>query len=95
MAFHAGNAAMHVLQINFLEECSKNDPLPLHMAKKRVPYLSHEDALTVEPSENNAYKLEKFIFDVFPHAETVALLETTRYEFAPVKRLKGKRETGK
>ena len=45
---------------------------------------------TVKPDEANAYKFEKFIFDVLPHANTVVNLVCAREdEFSPVKNAEG------
>lgn len=63
--------------------------LPYHLANKKVPYAG-PDGATVSPSTPNAVKLEAFIFDSFPLAETSAILEVPRAEeFSPVKNAEG------
>jgi len=59
--------------------------LPLHVARKKIPYVD-TDGTRVTPTSNNGVKLELFIFDTFPHAKRMAALEVPREaEFAPVK----------
>jgi UDP-N-acetylglucosamine pyrophosphorylase len=54
-----------------------------------VPFLDEAGQL-VEPTEPNAYKFERFIFDLFPLAERVEVHEVLRErEFAPVKNAQG------
>ena len=52
----------------------------------------HIDAqgVRVDPQEPNAWKLERFIFDLFPLAERAEVHEVRReWEFAPVKNAEG------
>lgn len=49
-----------------------------------------ETRKTVVPKSNNGFKLEMFIFDVFPLAEKWCVMEVLREdEFAPVKNADG------
>ena len=41
--------------------------LPLHIAHKKVPHCD-DSGNTVTPATPNAFKFEKFIFDVLPDA---------------------------
>jgi hypothetical protein len=77
--------------VDFLESFYDEDGdkrlpvLPLHLSLKRVPYLNGAGHL-VRPTEANAIKLERFIFDLLPFAEQALLLEGRREEiFSPVK----------
>eukprot|EP01137_Pigoraptor_chileana_P015777 Opistho-2@5364 len=55
------------------------------MAAKKIPTVD-ERGNTVTPAANNGYKMELFIFDVFPYARSMAVLETERQsEFSPLK----------
>ena len=44
----------------------------------------------VEPEEPNAWKAERFLFDLFPRADRMEVLEVVRErEFAPIKNAEG------
>jgi UDP-N-acetylglucosamine/UDP-N-acetylgalactosamine diphosphorylase len=63
--------------------------LPFHLAHKKVPCLDESHVL-VEPEAPNAYKFERFIFDVLPHARRALVVEADRtQEFNPVKNSSG------
>ncbi|NQU40016.1 MAG: UDPGP type 1 family protein [Lentisphaerae bacterium] len=83
-----GSVAIHIFTFGFLKrEADQN--LPLHVAFKKVPYCDASGAL-VKPDAPNAYKFEKFIFDVLPDAERATNVEFAREEeFSPVKNAEG------
>lgn len=85
----AGNTAMHVFTVPFLERfVTRKEELPFHIALKAVSYW--EEGIFVEPKEPNAFKFEKFIFDVIPHSRKSLVVETSRErEFNPVKNAVG------
>lgn len=81
----AGNPAIHLFDVAFLERMTGAEGLPLHVAKKKVPHLG--DAA---PAAENALKFERFIFDALPRADRWLVAETTRAEeFAPLKNASG------
>lgn len=86
----AGNTAMHLFQREFLERALLDtQALPFHVAKKAVPHLNTAGEL-VQPTAANAFKFERFIFDVLPWAETALVVEGDRAaEFNPVKNREG------
>ncbi|KRY50795.1 UDP-N-acetylhexosamine pyrophosphorylase [Trichinella britovi] len=86
LVFRAGNIANHVFTFQFLKKmCNDDVALPYHLAKKAIPYVQADNVLQI-PVEPNGYKLEKFIFDVFPYSENFAILEVPRNEeFSPLK----------
>jgi UDP-N-acetylglucosamine/UDP-N-acetylgalactosamine diphosphorylase len=88
LKFRFGSVAIHTFSLGFL--CKEADScLPLHIAHKKVPYCDPAGN-TVQPEEPNAYKFEKFIFDVLPDAERSLNLEFRREdEFSPVKNASG------
>jgi len=92
LRFVAGSIAIHAISVRFVERII-NDPqmaLPFHRAVKKVPHLDLSTGTTVDPTEPNAVKLEKFIFDAIPLAERSIVYETDRVEeFAPVKNQEG------
>ncbi len=88
LKFLYGSVAIHVFSLGFLKQ-EANAELPLHVAHKKVPYCN-ADGETVRPGEPNAFKFEKFIFDVLPDANTVLNLAFAREEeFSPVKNATG------
>ena len=74
-----GNIAIHVFRRDFLVRVLNNEEfsLPFHTVKKKVPYCDETGAL-VHPTQPNAYKKEKFIFDVFLQAKRIAIVEGAR-----------------
>jgi len=88
LKFRFGSVAIHVFSLSFLQR-EAGVRLPLHLAHKKVPYCDDEGRI-IRPDKPNAYKFEKFIFDVLPDAERVVNLEFRREdEFSPVKNATG------
>ncbi|OGV69638.1 MAG: hypothetical protein A2283_23590 [Lentisphaerae bacterium RIFOXYA12_FULL_48_11] len=88
LKFKYGSVAIHVFSLNFLVRES-GAQLPLHVAHKKVPCCA-DDGNQVKPDKPNAYKFEKFIFDVIPDAATPLNVEFAREEeFSPVKNAEG------
>ena len=90
LKFWAGSIAVHVFGVAFLERMlSLKDALPFHIAKKKVPYVD-ASGNRVEPSEINALKFERFIFDLLPQAANPIVVEYAETEvFAPLKNAPG------
>jgi len=92
LRFVSGSPAIHLMSVEFIERLA-HDPafsLPYHRAVKKVPHIDFETGDTVEPTEVNGVKLERFVFDAIPLAERSIVLETDRVEeFAPVKNKDG------
>jgi UDP-N-acetylglucosamine/UDP-N-acetylgalactosamine diphosphorylase len=88
--FWAGNTAIHVFDLAFLERAgSTAAALPFHVAHKAVPYVDATGRL-VEPREPNAIKFERFIFDLLPEAQRAIVVEVdARRAFGPVKNAPG------
>ncbi len=91
--FWAGNTAVHVFCLQFLEQLTAGDrDLPLHVARKQVPCVDrHGNSLPcVVDGQPNAIKLERFIFDALPAAERTLIVEGDRTrQFNPVKNATG------
>ena len=67
-----GNICNHFMTIRFLEHvCDPTQEalLPYHVAHKKVPHLDIDSGKVITPTQPNALKLEKFIFDVFQFAQ--------------------------
>jgi UDP-N-acetylglucosamine/UDP-N-acetylgalactosamine diphosphorylase len=86
----AGSIAVHLLERSFVERLASGPlELPFHRAFKKMPYID-DTGRRVDPSEPNAVKFERFIFDALPLAERWALVETDRAtEFEPLKNATG------
>ena len=84
LIFQAGSIAIHIMSPEFLKntECE----LPWHLAHKKVSYIDIETGERVVPDTPNAYKYERFVFDILPLARCSIVVETCREEeFAPIK----------
>jgi UDP-N-acetylglucosamine/UDP-N-acetylgalactosamine diphosphorylase len=86
----AGNIAVHIFDRRFLESMQNNvSALPFHRAFKVVPYVD-ERGNYHKPPQPNAFKFERFIFDLLPMAERSLVVEGDAAEvFAPVKNADG------
>jgi len=86
----AGNIAVHIFSTNFLVRASQStSSLPYHLAKKIVPYIDGQGNRQ-QPTEPNAIKFEKFIFDLLPIANNALAVEVEKSKgFAPVKNANG------
>jgi len=88
LRFFAGSIAMHMMSTEFLQRIA--DDLPWHKAIKRVNHIDLQTGEQIIPEEPNAYKYERFVFDVLPLAEHSLVVETERgEEFAPIKNATG------
>ena len=90
LRFRAGNPAIHMFAVEFLKRVTSTGGLPYHVARKPVPHFDHEISRVVTPTEPNALKFERFIFDALPLADRWLAVETPRAEeFSPVKNATG------
>ncbi len=92
LAFNAGSIAIHAIGVGFIRDvlADPESALPYHRAVKRVPHYEPESQSLVDPSEPNAIKLERFVFDALGVADRSIVMETDRIEeFAPVKNATG------
>ena len=92
LLFGASHICVNYFSLSFLRHfCEERlTTLPLHVAKKKIPYTRSPDGKRIHPTSPNGIKLELFIFDTFPHAKRMAALMVPREdEFAPVKNAKG------
>ncbi|KDP29578.1 hypothetical protein JCGZ_19379 [Jatropha curcas] len=83
LRFCWSNVCLHMFTLDFLNQVTnalEKDSI-YHLAEKKIPSI-HGFTL--------GFKLEQFIFDVFPYAPSTALFEVLREEeFAPVKNANG------
>ena len=88
LLFSAGSIAIHMISIDFLQRVA--DVMPWHRAHKKVSHIHLETGERVSPQEPNAYKYERFVFDIVPMADRSLVVETKREEeFAPIKNAEG------
>jgi UDP-N-acetylglucosamine/UDP-N-acetylgalactosamine diphosphorylase len=88
LLYGSANIAVHLFRVDFLE-ANAAASLPYHAAHKKIPHVG-ADGAPVAPEAPNAYKFELFMFDLFPRAPGMAVLEVARAEeFAPVKNREG------
>jgi UDP-N-acetylglucosamine/UDP-N-acetylgalactosamine diphosphorylase len=89
LLYSAANIADHIFHIDFIERVIFNLILPLHAAKKKIPFITRINGNTKEnqiPLEENGIKLEMFIFDSFSIAKNIAALVVDREsEFSLIK----------
>jgi UDP-N-acetylglucosamine/UDP-N-acetylgalactosamine diphosphorylase len=87
LVYGAGNICNHYISVDFLtEKVFPSLNHIYHLAKKKIPYIDLNTKERITPNENNGYKLEMYIFDVFPFAEKWLIMDVMRDdEFAPVK----------
>ncbi len=88
----AGSIAVHVMETALLERLAgQADALPLHIARKIVPYVD-PSGRTVQPEVPNAVKFERFIFDMMPLAANAIVMEVDpARHFAPLKNASGEK----
>ncbi len=86
----AGSTAIHVFSREFLERLAQGQwQLPFHIAHKAVPAYVPGEGLTT-PEKPNAYKFERFVFDILPQAGQALIVEADRTrEFNPLKNADG------
>lgn len=85
----AGSPAIHIFERSFIERLHGGLDLPFHRAIKKVSYVD-DAGQRIEPSEPNAVKFERFIFDALPLARRWTMVETDRaLEFEPLKNATG------
>lgn len=82
------NISLFCFSMDFIKK-SEHYQMPLHTAHKAVKQLN-KHGLTEQPNEPNAWKFEKFIFDILPAANRIkALMYPREHCFAPLKNLSG------
>lgn len=92
LRFNAGSPAIHVISLDFVRRLNESEggfALPLHRAHKKVAHIDLASGKRIEPESPNAIKLETFVFDALPMCRSSIVLETDRFEFAPIKNASG------
>jgi UDP-N-acetylglucosamine/UDP-N-acetylgalactosamine diphosphorylase len=85
LRFGLGSIAVHAFRLDFLRRVLATK-LPLHAARKEIPCVDAQGQAT----RVQGTKYERFLFDIFPHARDVTVVEARRdEEYAPVKNANG------
>ncbi|MFW5866160.1 MAG: UTP--glucose-1-phosphate uridylyltransferase [Nanoarchaeota archaeon] len=90
LKYRAANIAMHIINLDFIENISEQDLLSYHKSAKSIPHLD-EDGKRVIPESKNGFKFERLVFDVLDQAKHSVTYSVKREEeFAPIKNASGK-----
>lgn len=96
LAIWAGSIAVHQFRLDFLDRLAPNAAaLPFHIARKKVSFVDVENGndtfgQRIAPSEPNAIKFERFIFDLMPSAKNSIVVEVDiPHNYAPIKNAPG------
>ena len=83
-AYNFGVILKYLFNIEELERVVKQE-LPLHIVKKKIPYVDETGNL-IKPSEPNGYKYENLVLDMIHQMKSCLPFEVVREkEFAPIK----------
>lgn len=88
LKYNCANISLFCFSMEFIKKCATEffDSMSLHNAFKSVPYFDYSKKETIKPIQPNAWKFERFIFDVLIHAKKISGLLYPREEcFAPLK----------
>jgi len=100
LVYGAGNICNHFYTIDFIKNkavpaLEVGTEVPYHIARKKILCIEDEDEINnkhwpPQLTPHDGIKLESFIFDVFPLADKMTILEVERSEaFSPVKNASG------
>ncbi len=88
LAYSFGVILNYLLSAKKLEEIAK-ERIPVHVVKKKIPYLD-ENGVLVKPEKENGYKFETLILDMVKLTGSCLPFEVVREkEFAPIKNKEG------
>ncbi len=83
-AYNFGVILNYLFRIKELASVT-DDKMPLHVVKKKIPYID-ENAAYIKPTEPNGYKFEQLVLDMIHQLSSCLPYEVIReHEFAPIK----------
>ncbi len=87
-AYNFGVILNYLFNVSELERVVREE-LPLHVVKKKIPYIDEKGEL-VKPEEPNGYKFENLVLDMIHQMSSCLPFEVVREkEFAPIKNKTG------
>ncbi|KAI9502647.1 UDP-N-acetylglucosamine pyrophosphorylase [Coemansia spiralis] len=92
LAYNAGNICNHYYTLEFLQKRVPEieSKFKHHIARKKIKCVDLETGEQLNPTKPNGIKLERFVFDVFPYVQQMAILEVDRKDqFSPLKNAPG------
>ena len=88
LSYSYGVILNYLFRLDKLKEIIKLD-LPIHVVKKKIPYLT-DDGRYIEPEKANGYKFEELVLDMVHLFDNCLPFEVIREnEFAPIKNASG------
>lgn len=88
LTYGMGVILNYLFQVEKLEKIMR-DRLPVHVVKKKIPYMD-KDGSIVKPEQPNGYKFETLVVDMIRLMNDTVPYEVVREkEFAPIKNLHG------
>ncbi len=88
LSYNYGVILNYLFRTDCLERMAGNC-MPVHVVKKKVPYID-ENGVLIKPEEPNAYKFETLVLDMVHMQDKCLSFEVDRQrEFAPVKNAEG------
>ena len=85
LTFRLGSVGAHAFRLDFLRRELARD-LPLHTARKEIPCVATDGAAI----RQWGVKFERFLFDLFPRVDGIAVAEVLRErEYGPIKNAEG------
>ncbi len=88
LSYNYGVILNYLFRTDHLERIAGNN-MPIHVVRKKVPYINENGDL-VKPEKENAYKFETLVLDMIHMQEKCLSFEVDRQrEFAPVKNATG------
>lgn len=88
LSYNYGVILNYLFKVKNLEQII-DEEMPLHIAKKKIPYMN-ESGNFIQPSKENGYKYETLVLDMVKRQDSCLAFEVERKnEFAPVKNAEG------
>lgn len=88
LLYNYGVTLNYLFKVSQLEQIA-NEPLPVHVVEKKIPYMDDQGNY-IKPEKPNGYKFETLVLDMIHRMDSVRSCEIDRFkEFAPIKNKTG------